>query len=377
MGGSASCSCAGKLKLASNLFHRTIFRLTMSLLPISSLILSRAQLESFLDLTAERFLHNSNSIGERDYEYATVLLSSFLSFANSNENVEAFDNKEEGASGGNGGDENQKRPDDDSTGMDASSVGSQDNVSLDRSARLTNDSLGRSARLSNNDFSSVGRILPNSDLPPRSDRLSNNNDFSSVGRILSNRKIRATVSAVKIVPIMGKSSTACQTAFGCLNSPEAKTYAEAYNKDLDIETKTGLQMDCVIQTYTSTADKMITAGLGLNSGMKMIGAIPFKNFKTTISTTQFLDGYYNSKSGDIYTKTSFTVRGDHSRVAARIANYYFNCRNPAFGLSEEYSDRVQYLEVPNSHSTIIREDYIFPSPLSNREAIMSKVWKRS
>ncbi|GMH74855.1 hypothetical protein TL16_g06574 [Triparma laevis f. inornata] len=322
--------------------------------------MSRAQLESFLDLTAKRFLHNSNCISERDYEYATVLLSSFLSFANNNnENVEAFDNKEEGASGGNGGDANQKRPDDDSTGMDASSVGSQDNVSLDRSARLTNDSLGRSARLSNNDFSSVGRILPSSDLPPRSDRLSNNNDFSSVGRILSNRKIRARVSAVKIAPIMGKSSTACQTAFGCLNSPEAKTYAEAYNKDLDIETKTGLQMDCVIQTYTSTADKMITTGLRINSGMKMIGAIPFKNFKTTISTTQFLDGYYNSKSGDIYTKTSFTVRGDHSRVAARIANYDFNCRNPAFSLREDYSDRVQYLEVPNSHSAIIREDYIY------------------
>ena len=100
-------------------------------------------------------------------------------------------------------------------------------------------------------------------------------------------------------------------------------------------------------------------------------------FKTVFSATRVLKGFYNFREGDIYIKTEYRVRGDHSRVAARAANYYYNCINPAFGFSEETSfDNYKYLEVPNKHSAIYCQDYNLPSPLSNREAIVNIVWKR-
>lgn len=64
--------------------------------------------------------------------------------------------------------------------------------------------------------------------------------------------------------------------------------------------------------YTLAKDEMITSSLGLLAGMEMKGAIPFRTFKTTFSTTKYLKGYYNLKEGDIYVKTSFMVRGNHS-----------------------------------------------------------------
>ena len=71
------------------------------------------------------------------------------------------------------------------------------------------------------------------------------------------------------------------------------------------------------------------------------------------------------------------MRGDHSYVAARAANYFHNCINPAFGFGEETSfDNYNYLEVPNKHSAIYCQDYNFPSPLSDREAIVNIAWKR-
>ena len=123
---------------------------------------------------------------------------------------------------------------------------------------------------------------------------------------------------------------------------------------------------------------MITSGLGLIAGMEMKGAIAFRDFKTRFSTTKFLKGYYNSKEGDIYGMSEFTVRGDVSRVAARISNYWYHCTNPAFGLSKEtLLDNEVYLEFPNSHSAIYCQGYDFPSPMSNREAIVNIVWKVS
>ena len=76
-------------------------------------------------------------------------------------------------------------------------------------------------------------------------------------------------------------------------------------------------MDNVLQTYTDGEDAMFTAAHGLLTGMNMQGAIPFKDFPITFSTTKFLKGFYNVKEGDIYAKSTLTIRGDHSRVAAR------------------------------------------------------------
>ncbi|GMH57826.1 hypothetical protein TrLO_g10747 [Triparma laevis f. longispina] len=122
---------------------------------------------------------------------------------------------------------------------------------------------------------------------------------------------------------------------------------------------------------------MIDAAKGLLKGMEKEGAIPFKEFKTTYSTTKFLNGFYNTKMGDIYIHSEFVIRGDHSRVTVRVANYFINCINPAFGVSKEVDlDDYSYLEVLNAHSAIYQQDFKFPSPLTNRETITDIVWKR-
>ena len=76
--------------------------------------------------------------------------------------------------------------------------------------------------------------------------------------------------------------------------------------------------------------------------------------------------------------SEFTVRGDVSRMAGRMTNFYYHCVNPAFGLSKETSlEAENYVEVPNNHSAIICQTYNFPSPMSNREAIANIMWKVS
>ncbi|GMI02694.1 hypothetical protein TrVE_jg6932 [Triparma verrucosa] len=177
----------------------------------------------------------------------------------------------------------------------------------------------------------------------------------------------------KIVPMGSQLST----ALSVLSSPDATTYNRDYNKDLDIESKIVRQMDNVPQMYTDEEDEMITSALGLNSGLKMKGAIPFQDFKSTFSTTKFFRGFYNSKLGDIYSMSTCTLRGNHSWVAARLTNYYYNCMNPAFGSSkDQLSKEEMYLEVPNKHSMVFKQDCAFPSPLTDRETIVKIIWKR-
>ncbi|GMI18688.1 hypothetical protein TrLO_g2167 [Triparma laevis f. longispina] len=149
--------------------------------------------------------------------------------------------------------------------------------------------------------------------------------------------------------MLSETSLSAITAF--LNCPEAPLFTGNFNKDLDIESKIVLQMDNIIQEYTGEKDGMIKSSLGLIAGRNMKGAIPFKEFTTIFSSTRFLNGFYNFKEGDIYAKSTFIVRSDHSRVAARMANYWYNCTNPAFGLSKgQLLDNEVYLEVPNSHT---------------------------
>ena len=99
------------------------------------------------------------------------------------------------------------------------------------------------------------------------------------------------------------------------------------------------------------------------------------DYKTTFSAQNFLKGFYNQKEGDIYVLSNYNIRGDHSAVAARMTNYYAHCNNPAF-VEENKNREKQYLEIPNGHSSIYHENYILPSPLTNREGISNVLWKR-
>ena len=178
----------------------------------------------------------------------------------------------------------------------------------------------------------------------------------------------------KVAPVMSQTST----ALSIFSSPEANQHIKNLNKDIDFENEKVLQMDNVVQRYTDEEDAMITSGLGLIAGIEMKGAIAFRDFKTTFSATKYFKGYYNSKEGDIYSLISFTVRGNVSRAAARLANYWHQCMNPAFGVTKNTSlDNEVYLEVPNSHSAIFCQAYKFPAPMSDRESIMNIVWKVS
>ena len=196
--------------------------------------------------------------------------------------------------------------------------------------------------------------------------------FSSVGKILSKPTRAAIVKSNKVVPIQNQKSA----ALSVLSSPEAILHIENYNKDLDIENEKVINMDNVVQTYSDAEDGIIDTARGLLKGMKLKGAIPFSDFKTTFSTTKFQKGFYNTKEGDIYSMANFTARGNHSQVAARLVNYNYHCKNPAFGtLKEQHDKDEEYLEVPNDHSAIYYQEYSFPSPLSDREGIVNIVWK--
>ncbi|GMH96239.1 hypothetical protein TrVE_jg6456 [Triparma verrucosa] len=140
--------------------------------------------------------------------------------------------------------------------------------------------------------------------PPPSPKQ--NDKFSSIGRIKSKRTTVTRLKSNKISPMMSQTST----ALSIFSSPEANLYTKNYNLDLDFENDKVLQMDNVVQRYTDEEDVMIRSGLGLIAGMEMKGAIAFREFKTTFSTTKFLKGYYNSKEGDIYGMSNFTVRGN-------------------------------------------------------------------
>ncbi|GMH83489.1 hypothetical protein TL16_g09612 [Triparma laevis f. inornata] len=195
----------------------------------------------------------------------------------------------------------------------------------------------------------------------------------SIGNSLSIPTRATLLESAKIVPFDSSPST----ALSFLDSPEAVVYKENYNRDVEYENETILQMDNISQGYDEKEEEIIAAGIGIIEGLKMKGAIPFQSFSTTFSSTRFLKGFYNSNEGDIYNKTIFTVNGSHSRVAARVAHYFYECKNPAFIRSKAASlaDQV-YLEVPNSHSKIYCQAYIFPSPMANREMIERIVWKR-
>ncbi|GMH69698.1 hypothetical protein TrLO_g11255 [Triparma laevis f. longispina] len=145
--------------------------------------------------------------------------------------------------------------------------------------------------------------------------LGSSKDISSIGKLLSKRSTISQMRSMKIVPM------------------QANAFTKDYNADVYLENEKVLQMSDVIQKYTDEEDAMIDAAKGLIRGMEMEGAaIPFKEFKTTFSTSKFLNGFYNSKMGGIYINSEFVIRGDHSRVAAaRFTNYFINCINPAFG----------------------------------------------
>ena len=180
------------------------------------------------------------------------------------------------------------------------------------------------------------------------------------------------IKSNKVVPIQSQKSA----ALSVLSSPEAILHIENYNKDLDIENEKVINMDNVVQKYSDAEDDMIDTARGLLKGMKLKGAIPFANMKTTFSTTEFQKGFYNTKEGDIYSMANFTARGNHSQVAARLVNYHKHCFNPAFVVLKEHNvNDLEYLEVPNDHSAIYYQDWSFPSPLSDREAIVNIVWK--
>ena len=194
-------------------------------------------------------------------------------------------------------------------------------------------------------------------------------EYSSKGQVLSSSRSNVTIRTMKIVPILDEKLTACSI----LNSPIANSFMHLYNKDRQLENDVAFKMDNEVQLYTPSEDDMITSGLGLMTGLKMKGAIPFKNFRTTFSSTKFVKGYYNSREGDIYIHSSFTLRADPCEVAARFANYFTECMNPAFGRGEEVKqDDQAYLEVPNDHSAVFKQDYNFPAPFVNREGIVHR-----
>lgn len=149
--------------------------------------------------------------------------------------------------------------------------------------------------------------------PPIISLSSTTNGVSSAGKIRSTPSRPTLLRAMKVVPIQDEKST----ALSILNAPKASTLITSYNQDLDTENATTIAMDNIVQLYSKTDDDMIMSSLGLLTGMKMKGAIPFKNFWTTFFMQKFMKGFYNQKEGDIYALSSFTCRADHSRVRVR------------------------------------------------------------
>lgn len=81
----------------------------------------------------------------------------------------------------------------------------------------------------------------------------------------------SVVNGRKIFPMTDKKSTALNSS-----TANASSFVENFNADLEFENKMVVQMDNVIQKYTSAEGNMLMAGLSLIAVMKMDGAIPFK-----------------------------------------------------------------------------------------------------
>ncbi|GMH78487.1 hypothetical protein TrST_g4778 [Triparma strigata] len=290
-------------------------------LPTTTPTFTLPQLRSFLDHTAEQFVLQSKSISEGDVEF----VRNIVLFATSSDNLASFEEKRK-----------QLAPARHTEVL--ATVNEQEITALPKG------------------FSSIGKVL------------------SSAGKVKSTPpRVTLMTSKNKIMPMENQLST----ALNVLSSPDATMYGKNYNKDLEIESEIVRQMNNEMQMYTDEEDNMINSAIGLNSGLKMKGAIPFRDLKPTFSTTKFFRGFYNTKLGDIYSMATCTLRGNHSWVAARLTNYHYHCKNPAFGLmKEQLGDEEIYLEVPNKHSMVFKTDYAFPSPLTNRESIVKIVWKR-
>ncbi|GMI00256.1 hypothetical protein TrLO_g11332 [Triparma laevis f. longispina] len=87
----------------------------------------------------------------------------------------------------------------------------------------------------------------------------------------------------KIVPMPSQAST----ALAVFSLPEANLFVDNLNKDIETENEKVIQMDNVVQTYSEAEEDMISTSRGLIQGMKLKGAIPFTDFKTTFSSTKF------------------------------------------------------------------------------------------
>ena len=148
--------------------------------------------------------------------------------------------------------------------------------------------------------------------------------YTSIGRTLSaspSHRLSALERSNKIVPhVVPKSA---EVKF--LESPESMMYVKRFNADVTYENKIVLQIDNVVQLYTEDEDEIVASAIRLLAGLNMKGAIPYRNFKTTFSSCSHLKGYLNTSEGDIYALATFFVSGFHSRVAARLTNYFMKC----------------------------------------------------
>mmetsp|Transcript_14557 Transcript_14557/g.26904 ORF Transcript_14557/g.26904 Transcript_14557/m.26904 type:complete len:255 (-) Transcript_14557:468-1232(-) len=252
-------------------------------LPPSNLMFSLPQLEQYLTETADQFCLDMKGNGDADAERCREVMSAFLGYAEAK------------------------------------------NRALEKESREAGEMLTTIVPVHN-----TASIPMRPSSPP-----TQNSEFSSTGKIKSTRTSIARLKTNKVAPMPSQTST----ALAVFSSPEANQYIENLNKDLDFENEKVLQMDNVVQQYTEEEDAMITSGLGLIAGMEMKGAIAFRDFKTSFSATKFLKGYYNSKEGDVYGMSEFTVRGDVSQAAGRLINFWHTCKNPAFGRIKETSAR--------------------------------------
>lgn len=135
---------------------------------------------------------------------------------------------------------------------------------------------GRSTDGGNNDKDSAvegGAIVPTSisNVAPVASSGKSEEQFSSIGKTRSSRVMISVVNGRKIFPMTDKKSTALNSS-----TANASSFVENFNADLEFENKMVVQMDNVIQKYTSAEGNMLMAGLSLIAVMKMDGAIPFK-----------------------------------------------------------------------------------------------------
>ena len=108
--------------------------------------------------------------------------------------------------------------------------------------------------------------------------------FSSIGRVRTRLARISQLCSIKIVPTCDEKST----ALSILSSPDAKCYIDGFNEDLAFENEKVLLMEKVAQHYAPVEDDMVTSALGLVSGMKMKGAIPFKSeFGVSLGAASF------------------------------------------------------------------------------------------